>query len=187
MARSGGSGGGAQWPYNGCPPGQGVPGQGFPGGTGIGQAYAYGLHGGGGGASECGQVLVTKVASRGGNGKQSTISGVATYYAGGGGGGGFGTDHYVPSAPGGLGGGGCGGWPNNACSGNVNSGGGGGGAGVPNPPTSVGCPGGSGIVIISYPLPVTATGGTITCCLGNAIHTFTSSGNLCVSPNYTYV
>ena len=57
----------------------------------------------------------------------------------------------------------------------VVAGGGGSGVSVNN---VVGKAGGSGIVIISYPLPVKATGGNISCYAGKVIHTFTSSGNI---------
>jgi hypothetical protein len=64
-------------------------------------------------------------------------------------------------------------------SGDVNTGGGGGGGA--GGARAVGCPGGSGIVILSYSGAQKAIGGTVTTCLGKTIHTFTSSGNLCIT------
>ena len=109
---------------------------------------------GGGGGGGAGHVGITGGPGAGGDGYQSTITGINTYYAGGGGGGGSGS-----RALGGNGGGGAGSTscsyaiaspstPNSAQAGSANSGGGGGGA-------PYGCPGsaangGSGVVIISF-------------------------------------
>lgn len=80
--------------------------------------------GGGGGAGENGTAGTISTSGRGGNGLQSSATGIATYYAGGGSG-------SLNEEPG-LGGGG-----------NVNTGGGG----------NVESPGGSGIVVIRYQTP----------------------------------
>ena len=66
--------------------------------------------------------------------------------------------------------GGCGGGGNHGQAGQVYTGGGGGSFAA----------GGAGIVVVSYPGPQRADGGTVSCVGGNVIHTFTSSGNLCV-------
>jgi len=93
-----------------------------------GQSGTYG--GGGGGAGQAGQ------GSNGGNGRQIDITGTATYYAGGGGGGGS------PNGANGLGGG-------------ATANTGGGGIGNYFADRDGGSAGGSGIVIIRYPLPRT--------------------------------
>jgi hypothetical protein len=182
----GGSGGGGSWRDNTTycnPGGSGTPGQGFPGGKGCNNACV----GGGGGASEPGGGLGYGNFSYGGNGCISSISGVPTYYAGGGGGGSYYPVPVTYRIPGGLGGGGfgaidsIGGAPTNcqATAGNVNTGGGGGGS--THNSTSTSGAGGSGIIIISYPGSQIAIGGNVTTCLGKTIHTFTSSGNLCIT------
>lgn len=140
--KPGGSGGGNN--INGGTGGSGIPGQGNPGGTDDAA--------GGGGAGDAGS------GTRGGNGVYSTISGSNVAYGGGGGGwgrapgplGGAGLE------PGGIGGGGAGATNLGnipAVNGNVNTGGGGGGGfNQETPGPYAGADGGSGIVIIRYPL-----------------------------------
>ena len=170
---AGGSGGGA-----GNGPGKdaitvggaGTAGQGFNGGASTYTAPNYG-GGGGGGAGGPGSNGTSLVGGNGGSGLQYAISGTSTWYAGGGGGGAYGGASYTAGI-GGLGGGGNGGNGTNGTSGTPNTGGGGGSNGT----TSAGLAGGSGIVIIRYLGPQTATGGTITSIGGYTIHTFTSTG-----------
>jgi hypothetical protein len=152
-----GGGGGASFPT----PGTGSIGQGFSGGTAP--------NGGGGGALEPATTI---------NGASgvfislfSTIGGSpAGWFAGGGGAGSYGTP-----GVGGFGGGGRGGLRNfySPDNGILNTGGGGGSGGD----NQGGAAGGSGIVIISYPGPPIATGGTITSVGGDTIHTFTATGS----------
>jgi len=159
-SKGGGNGGGDD--YDGAQGGSGGGGADNPtryGGTGIqplqagdSGVYGYGNRGGntnninnsggcgGGGATAPG---VDGAYSIGGGGKQFDISGTNTYYAGGGGGG----AHYsTDGKAGGAGGGGNGG--SSPQSGSVNTGGGGGGRAQGGP----GAYGGSGIVIIRYPI-----------------------------------
>ena len=159
---SGGSGGGGGSRAFVTAAGKGTAGQGFDGGVG-GPSFAQ--TGGGGGAGGTGSAW--NASANGGVGKSSDISGVLTYYAGGGGG--IGGD-------GGIGGGGNGGIisSTNGTAGTPNTGGGGGGAGGGG---RRGAGGGSGIVIIRYPGPPIATGGTITSFQGDTIHTFTTTGS----------
>ena len=89
-------------------------------------------------------VTSTGVATAGGIGLQSAISGSNLYYAGGGGGGGNSTAN---DKPGGLGGGGAAG-----LAGTANTGGGGGGKAFSGG-SGNGAAGGSGIVIIRYKAP----------------------------------
>jgi len=142
---SGGSGGGAPW---GKTPGSGTSGQGHAGGGST--AGQYVGAGGGGGAGGPGQNLTGPSAgAQGGIGQEFTITGTPTYFGGGGGGSAY--QSYNP--PGGLGGGG-----NGSCetptattptSGQANTGGGGGASRV----TSInGGDGGSGVVIVRYPI-----------------------------------
>jgi hypothetical protein len=124
---SGGSGGGASR-YGGGTVlnGQGIFGQGNNGGNTT--ATIQGC--GGGGAGTIGLSGTGNNAANGGAGIASAISGTVTAYAGGGAG--------YPSGTGGVGGGG-----NYGVAGTPNTGGGAGGDGAG--------PGGSGIVIVSYP------------------------------------
>jgi len=154
---AGGSGGGGHFTGGG---GAGISGQGFAGGAGEGSNSSGG---GGGGAGGVGAGANTRT---GGAGLSSNITGSSVSRAGGGGGisGGSATS-----------GGGAGG-----VAGTANTGGGGGGS-------QNGLAGGSGIVIIRYPLtppveftPANATGGTITTVTeGNItyrVHSFTTVG-----------
>ena len=169
---SGGGGGGAQPQFAGnYTPGNGVSGQGFPGGRAV---NIYGGGGGGAGGKGFDGIGATLLNSgNGGPGLLYNISGSPKYYAGGGGGG-YGGN--VGSGLGGVGGGGRGGIPagDPGTPGESNTGGGGGGGGAGGQP---GSSGGSGVVIVRYPGPQKATGGnTITQVGGYTIHTFTSSG-----------
>jgi len=160
----GSGGGGGGWTGSG---GTGVSGQGFAGGLGLGCNTPPWSGGGGGGAAEAGYraCIGFALCARGGNGCLIGITGTPVYYGGGGGGGGgWGGS---PSC-GGLGGGGFA--PTNSGQGNVNTGGGAGGGGA-------NAYGGSGVFIVSYPLPVRATGGNITCVGGCVIHFFCSSSS----------
>ena len=132
--------------------------------------------GGGGGAGAAGQTgASTNSAGKGGDGVGSTLSGVLTYYAGGGGGGAY-SGTAVTAASGGLGGGGNGtkAYVQTGQSGAPNTGGGGGGSDYVAGTYSSG---GSGIIIIRYPGPQIATGGTVTSFQGDTIHTFTATGS----------
>ena len=151
-----------------------IPSQGNNGGNGT--TSNYGQGGGGGGAGAAG------VGVTGGTGAASNITGVSTLYAGGGGGNGQWQSIGV-SGNGGNGGGGAGGGvgyegsPGSGGSGfngGTNTGGGGGGYNG----QYTGGIGGSGVVIIRYPGPPRAVGGTITTNVNGTatVHTFTSSG-----------
>lgn len=127
---SGGSGGGG---YSGVG-GANVTGQGFPGGA-SNNAGGYYQGGGGGGAGSAGQNAPDNTHSgRGGNGKNSSITGSNVTYAGGGGG-------YTGNSGGVAGSGGTGGGGSAGVAGTNGLGGGGGGSGGN---------GGSGVVIIKY-------------------------------------
>ncbi len=140
--RNGGSGGGAS--SGGAGPGQRTPGTATAGTGQNGSSNFDSTYGGGGGGA--GGYAFAAVSRTGGNGCQSQMSGVLTYYAGGGGAGSAGGSN----SAGGLGGGGTGSVANGtaAGSGTANTGGGGGGG---EGPTGPGGAGGSGIVIIRYP------------------------------------
>jgi hypothetical protein len=168
---SGGGGGGAQAQFAGnYTPGNGVSGQGFAGGRAV---DIYGGGGGGAGGKGFDGVGATLLNSgNGGPGLLYSISGSPRYYAGGGGSGYGGA---VGGGIGGVGGAGRGGINSGdaGIAGQANTGGGGGGGGAGGQPGSAG---GSGVVIVRYPGPQKATGGTITNIGGYTIHTFTSSG-----------
>jgi hypothetical protein len=179
---AGGSGGGGA--HANTAGGAGTPGQGFAGA----RPNYTSSGGGGGGAQEAGN---TDGVGSGGDGRASLINGALTYYAGGGA-----AFHALgPLGPSvgkpGLGGGGTssstlnGGLPN-AGPGAANTGGGGGAnyhqTGAP------GGPGGSGIVIIRYPIQVLtpgefpiASGGQVTVSTSGgfryATHSFTEVGS----------
>ena len=139
--------------------------------------------GGGGGAGGPGESALTPTASdnvtvrataagAGGPGLGFSISGTFTYYAGGGGG----SNRNGVGRSGGLGGGGTGGTSPTA--GTPNTGGGGGGTGYSGyGGGGTSGAGGSGIIIVRYPGPQKAIGGTVTSVNGDTIHTFTTSGN----------
>jgi hypothetical protein len=145
--------------------------------------------GGGGGAGGPGENASTPTASdnatvrataagAGGPGLGFDISGTFTYYAGGGGG----SNRNGVGKPGGIGGGGTGG--SSPTAGTPNTGGGGGGTGYSGygGGTDTGGAGGSGIVIVRYPGPQRAIGGTVTFSGGYTIHTFTTVGSTTFTP-----
>jgi hypothetical protein len=177
---SGGSGGGGGGFFFGnvVAGAAGTSGQGFAGGSG-GSATTQNGGGGGGGASEAGyagQFATLALASQGGAGVSSSITGSPVFYAGGGGGG----EGSVSgtSGLGGTGGGGNGSTISTSrasTAGTANTGGGGGGGSRDG---GTGQSGGSGVVIISYASPQKFTGGTVTTAGANTVHTFTSSGTL---------
>lgn len=146
----GGSGGGNHQAPNDAPAGSGTTGQGYAGGRGDGNLGSTVYAGGGGGAAEAGN---TDGLCHGGDGVQTSITGTPTHLAGGGGGG-----HRLDSSsrPGGNGGGGNGSHLTTANTGSAGAantgGGGGGGPGTGSAYERRGHPGGSGIVIIRYPI-----------------------------------
>jgi hypothetical protein len=144
-AASGGSGGGGSIYTTG---GAASPsGQGFAGGSGQTPYTA----GGGGGASAVGGNGTANAGGAGGAGRATSISGSSVTYAGGGGGASSSTSSPTGGA-GGVGGGGAGtGNTTTGGSGTTNTGGGGGGGGGTNP-WGAGGNGGSGIVIVRYPV-----------------------------------
>jgi hypothetical protein len=164
----GGSGGGA-WVSGGNPggnPGAGIAGQGFGGGAGTNtpsQPHVGSGGGGAGGPGEQGKADERKAAGRGGIGIPSNITGTPTYRASGGGGGCYWSAGQTQPirAERREGGGGLGGFAYQSDSqpgseggaGTPNTGGGGGSAGQYERP---GGAGGSGIVIIRYPIATTA-------------------------------
>ena len=185
---SGGSGGGAS--YSGeLTGGSGTVGQGFDGGDATGNSGAYPYKaGGGGGASEVGADgnVSTGKGGEGGDGKQSKITGTATYYAGGGGGGTH--NPAVNSGAGGQGGGGAAGasgGKNLGTAGTANTGGGGGGGSTDSSgaSSSNGAAGGSGVVILAYDSgSFSGTGGIKSAREdGYVVHTFNSSGTLSIA------
>jgi hypothetical protein len=161
IGNNGGSGGG------GSPSGSGTVGQGFDGNNQVGNNQGGG--GGGAGQKSPGQF--------GGSGSFfSLFASVAGSPMGWFGGGGGGSRSSVPLGLGGIGGGGNGGLDGPATAattGSSNTGGGGGGSYY----GFNGAKGGSGIVIIRYPGPQIATGGTVTSFGGDTIHTFTATGS----------
>jgi Concanavalin A-like lectin/glucanases superfamily len=106
---------------------------------------------------------------------QSPIVGGVAYIAGGGGGNGGGTS---PGGAGGSGGGGRGDYDDTYITGGTTNTGGGGGSSRSASTATVGRDGGSGLVLLWYPLTITptATGGTITTSGLYKIHTFTTTG-----------
>jgi hypothetical protein len=149
----GGSGGGGV--PSGNLGGTGIQGQGNNGGTGGGtNQYA----GGGGGAAQAGGPGTSR-AGFGGNGIETLILRVSTYFAGGGGGGAGGSGSLERFGIGGLGGGGNGGWAlGQAQNALQNTGGGGGGAyRTSELPLGTAGSGGSGIVILYYVIGIELT------------------------------
>jgi hypothetical protein len=154
--QAGGSGGGGHFAQK--PGGAGTSGQGFNGGT-ADNTRIGGAGGGGAGAVGANSPTANNDGGAGGIGRLQTAfssatgTGVSGYFAGGGGGGYF-SDGGTTGGAGGLGGGGTGGVGGAAQAGVANTGGGG-AAGRGNPGgigDTVGASGGSGIVIIRYPM-----------------------------------
>ena len=172
--RDGGSGGGCGRGNQGnTNPGSGTVGQGNAGGADTNSPAGTG----GGGAGEVGGTANgsgnPSTGGDGGDGKQSNITGTATYYAGGGGGGGY----YGSAGSGGQGGGGTGSGgngQNNQESGDANTGGGGGGGGQNS---SAAGSGGSGLTILAYDSASMNCAGGIVGDAGNGrkYHQFNSS------------
>ena len=180
---SGGSGGGGGGYGVGGTGGNGTAGQGNRGGD----CTAPG-DGGGGGAGSAGENGLT---GKGGLGLGFDISGSFVYYAGGGGASGDKRNaRGGGGAVGGIGGGGKGQDATNSTppeNGTPNTGGGGGAAAGSNPAYGAGTTltsgsGGSGIVIVRYPGPQKAIGGTVTTSAGYTIHTFTTVGSTTFTP-----
>jgi hypothetical protein len=149
---SGGSGGGGGWTLPAGVGGSGTVGQGNAGGS----SYSTGgAGGGGGGAGAAGSNGTSGAGGAGGAGTNSfstwltaTGTGVSGYIGGGGGGGSTGT-----AGAGGSGGGGAGNKAAVATNGTANTGGGGGGtADSVGGQLFTGANGGSGLIIIRYPL-----------------------------------
>jgi len=148
---SGGSGGGGG--HNSTSGGAGTSGQGFAGGRGN----PAGSSGGGGGATAVGTDAGASSAGNGGAGSNAysswasaTGTGVSGYYAGGGGGAKYnGSSGGTGGAGGGGNGGIYGGTPQNGAAGTINTGGGAGGG---SPYAGQGGLGGSGIIIVRYPI-----------------------------------
>jgi len=150
----GGSGGGSPrdgWNNGTITPGSGVSGQGNDGGVGsaTGGGDGYGSGGGGGGAGSVGGDAASGVGGDGGDGLSNLYrTGVNVTYAAGGGGGTYnGTGGTGGSS---IGGDGSNGGSNTQTSGSTNTGSGGGGGGYSSYRT--GGNGGSGIVIVRYPI-----------------------------------
>ena len=150
----GSSGGGATHNPNRAPGTANPPGQGFYGGYSPIAGGLYQSAGGGGAAQRGGQPASNNDTenSYGGQGKVSTITGSSVYYAGGGGASCTGLASGGVPGLGGLGGGGdaVAFAETGAQAGATNTGGGGGGGRVDG--TAPGAAGGSGIVVIRYPV-----------------------------------
>jgi hypothetical protein len=161
-ANGGSGGGGGSYSSSSASLGGGTGSQGGNGGSGnTANLGNYPYHsGGGGGAGGAGANATNLVCGNGGIGSSTYSSwGLATktgqlssgtyYYAGGGGGGGDKGSGTTTFGTGGFGGGGVGGSPQgDAAKGLANTGGGGGGEGG----GGAGATGGSGIVIVRYPI-----------------------------------
>ena len=142
----GGSGGGGT-NYNGLTGGKGESHQGNDGGGAGVKTNTNGGSGGGGGAGGEGSGGNESKGGDGGVGRASSITGQEVFYAGGGGGSGG-----TPGEGGTGGGGAGGGLDQNGENGEPNTGGGGGGAWADGDNTYRGGDGGSGIVVIRYPI-----------------------------------
>ena len=148
---AGGSGGGSASSVDGAgvqAGGSGTSGQGNAGGGTTGNSYGAP---GGGGAGAAGVSTTSNATTVGGVGLSNSLqTGSGIFYAGGGGGGGY----PLAGAAGGNGGGGAGGQATNGAgiAATANTGGGGGGGAGGAAPGGIGAAGGSGIVIIRYPV-----------------------------------
>lgn len=159
--------------------GAGTAGQGYAGAPGTVISGSWGSPGGGGGAGGPGYAGTATNAGAGGPGLASSITGVSVKYGGGGGGGGFGDQGRLggnATDGGGRGsqavGPGTPGTPNT---------GGGGGGGNWYTGGKLGAPGGSGVVILSFPTFLApALTGTYTSSLNGAytVVKFTANGTI---------
>ncbi len=133
-------------------------GQGFDGGRGYAVTSGSAAYpgGGGGGAGGAGQDATLDASGNGGIGRESFITGSSVYYGGGGGGGG---QTRGTAGTGGLGGGGDGSILGNGSAGTNGLGGGGGGSGFDGSAKNGGA-GGSGVVVLRYAGPDSASGGS---------------------------
>jgi len=146
----------------------GTSGQGSSGGNGGHTSGTALGGGGGGGAGATGTTWSNTIAGSGGNGLVSRITGVSvTRAAGGGGAQNTNTGNRITGL-GGVGGGGNAAYTFNATAGVANTGSGGGGGSHPNgAPLGSGANGGSGIVVVRYPITLpdpiapSASGGII--------------------------
>jgi len=151
----GSGGGGGGWDQNQVSGAAGLSNEGFDGGAGVqsnSTSSPYGA-GGGGGAGQNGLSSPNNnSAGKGGDGIPSRITGIMVYRAGGGGGGTY--PSTAVGGSGGLGGGGNGasGININGQNGSPNTGGGGGGNSGGGGTNTFGGAGGSGIVIVRYPI-----------------------------------
>lgn len=172
VSGSGGSSGGVYSNYA-----RGAASQGFQGGTGNAGGEEFQYQGGGGGGA--GSVGLTGGggnnyrAGNGGSGLPFSVSGTSTYYAGGGGGSTVTNMSLALGGVGGIGGGGSGGGygsPNGTAGTNGTGGGGGAGGfdGGTNYPSGKG---GSGIVIVRYPV-VNAIKSTMQVTTGGSIQMY---------------
>jgi hypothetical protein len=165
--------------------GLGIPGQGFNGGRGETFSGGDWAAGGGGGASQAGTngINANNNTGKGGDGRISNITGVSVRYAGGGGG-----QSRRLRVPGGLGGGGAAGTESLNAQNGTNGLGGGGGGGGNDASVRLGGLGGSGVVIIRYPLTGEPTGEFIIASGGDvsvtqesgtlyAVHQFRNTGS----------
>ena len=154
-------------------------GQGFNGGRGYSVTTGSAAYpgGGGGGAGGAGQDATLNASGNGGIGRESFITGSSVYYGGGGGGGG---QTRGTAGTGGLGGGGDGSILGNGSAGTNGLGGGGGGSGFDGSAKNGGA-GGSGVVVLRYAGPDSATGGTESSYTADGrtyqVHQFTTVGN----------
>jgi hypothetical protein len=132
--------------------GAGIAGQGFRGGNGFVESNWNGINGGGGGAGGVGFNAGpgTGLFGQGGPGRASTITGSSVFYAGGGAGGDVNANF---GSLGGIGGGGRSNGDTAGSAATANTGGGGGGGGFTGTYWPGGA-GGSGVVIIRYPIAV---------------------------------
>ena len=181
----GGSGGGGGFVSSNYRAGEGIAGQGNPGGV---NPSVPGRAGGGGGAGSRGSNGGPITGGPGGNGYTWPITG--NTYAGGGGGGVTSNPGATPGS-GGTGGGGTAG-PAVTTNGTNGLGGGGGGASTGIPGSSVGGSGGSGVVVVAYTSPYQiASGGTVTPGPSNPtgywLHTFTAPGTYTSTTTPTWV
>ena len=153
--------------------------QGFDGGRGYSVTTGSAAYpgGGGGGAGGAGQDATLNASGNGGIGRESFITGSSVYYGGGGGGGG---QTRGTAGTGGLGGGGNGSILGNGTAGMNGLGGGGGGSGFDGSAKNGGA-GGSGVVVLRYAGPDSATGGTESSYTADGrtyqVHQFTTVGN----------
>ena len=163
---------------------------GYKGGASVGDPYVADPQAGGGGGgsggngANAGGTTGSYKGGNGGGGVSNSYVGSPTFYGGGGGGGKRNITTGGSAGVGGSGGGGAGGMQTAGTAGTANTGGGGGGGGGEN--NVLGGAGGSGVVILSYPISPASFGTASIAGTAQVGSVLTASSNTAAATSTTY-